>query len=1012
MSNRKTQGWIGWFLLIALCIVLHWVPTAASETTSSHNNTTTTNNSTSHNTNTNSHGNNNNSHNAPLEPALAVIFPWFSEIVGVIVFFILSRYLRRLPYTAVLFIIGTFMGVGAHRLERTDQLTESILMWSGINSEVLLLVFLPGLIFRDAYSLNVHLFLESINQILVFAFPMVLAGTTLTALVAFYVFPYNWTFNLSMTFGSILAATDPVAVASLLDEVGAPPRLKIHIAGESLLNDGSAVVFFAIFSGLFLLELGVDGLGTHVDLATGIELFCRMALGGACIGTVFGAGLVQILAFFKRRLSQEENVVEVTATITIAYLTYYTAEVAWGTSGVLATVFCGVTTKAFGESLVNDKELLHNFWVLVEHLLNSLIFVLGGTVWGAVIVQPPNRDGQFEARDWGYLLLLYVLVTAIRFLLFFCAFPLTRRLGLKTNWRETFFTSYGGLRGAVGIALALSLDNRVIEATEPGSLYRHFTTKVFGMVGGVALLTLVVNGLTAGPLLIHLGLSEETATRHKVLENYKRHLRREILDDVVRLLTQRRFHRVNFSIVRHHIKQLATLTRQELDDAVERHRQTVPEHMYQEPYLDRMYPFLMDDEETGEGRAVDGGGGGDGGGVGTMDKKTTYESHRLVTTSMDCEADDNDNNDNNNNSEDRDNGANAETPTEVVPLTKEQMDPLYVTMNDFLEAIPLVQPSSKREGFATVPDVSWDDIGALQSVRDELTLSVLEPIRNPEKFQALGLSLPAGVLLYGPPGCGKTLLAKAIANESGANFLSVKGPELLDKYVGESERAVRVVFERARASSPCMVFFDELDSLCPRRGSDHGGGGGVSERVVNQLLTEMDGLESRRTVFVIAATNRPELIDPAMMRPGRLDKLLYVPLPQPDDRVSILKALSGKIRLADTVNLDRIGRSERAEGYSGADCAALLREAGLAVVKESMERPPSSEQALLCIDNPHFDYAFRHVLPSVSKRDQARYEKIRDRMARARSRGTSVATADDETSTVKQEEQEEPKKHQ
>jgi ribosome biogenesis ATPase len=202
----------------------------------------------------------------------------------------------------------------------------------------------------------------------------------------------------------------------------------------------------------------------------------------------------------------------------------------------------------------------------------------------------------------------------------------------------------------------------------------------------------------------------------------------------------------------------------------------------------------------------------------------------------------------------------------VTPLTPEQMEPLYVTMSDFLSAIPLVQPSSKREGFATVPDVSWDDIGALQEVRDELTLSVLEPIRNPETFHALGLSLPAGVLLYGPPGCGKTLLAKAIAHESGANFISVKGPELLDKYVGESERAVRVVFERARSSSPCVVFFDELDSLCPKRGSDSGGGG-VSERVVNQLLTEMDGLDSRRSVFVIAATNRPELIDPAMMRP-------------------------------------------------------------------------------------------------------------------------------------------------
>jgi ribosome biogenesis ATPase len=202
----------------------------------------------------------------------------------------------------------------------------------------------------------------------------------------------------------------------------------------------------------------------------------------------------------------------------------------------------------------------------------------------------------------------------------------------------------------------------------------------------------------------------------------------------------------------------------------------------------------------------------------------------------------------------------------VVPLSSEEMEPLHITMDDFLLAIPLVQPSSKREGFATVPGISWDDIGALSSVREELTLSVLEPIRNPEKFQALGIPLPAGVMLYGPPGCGKTLLAKAIANESGANFISVKGPELLDKYVGESERSVRLVFERARSSSPCVVFFDELDSLCPKRGSDSGGGG-VSERVVNQLLTEMDGLESRRGVFVIAATNRPELIDPAMMRP-------------------------------------------------------------------------------------------------------------------------------------------------
>jgi len=246
-------------------------------------------------------------------------------------------------------------------------------------------------------------------------------------------------------------------------------------------------------------------------------------------------------------------------------------------------------------------------------------------------------------------------------------------------------------------------------------------------------------------------------------------------------------------------------------------------------------------------------------------------------------------------------------------------------------------------------------------------------------------------MLYGPPGCGKTLLAKAIAHESGANFISVKGPELLDKYVGESERAVRQVFERARASSPCVVFFDELDSLCPKRGAD-GGSGGVSERVVNQLLTEMDGLESRRSVFVIAATNRPELIDPAMMRPGRLDKLLYVPLPTPDDRVSILKALAKRVNLSPDVNLDEIARSPRADCFSGADCAALLREAGLAVLRDSAAARVNGETKVgpLQVCRNHFDYAFDHVMPSVSKKDQKMYDRMRDRMARARSRTGGV----------------------
>ena len=231
------------------------------------------------------------------------------------------------------------------------------------------------------------------------------------------------------------------------------------------------------------------------------------------------------------------------------------------------------------------------------------------------------------------------------------------------------------------------------------------------------------------------------------------------------------------------------------------------------------------------------------------------------------------------------------------------------------------------------------------------------------------------------------------------NFISVKGPELLNMYVGESEKNVREVFERARENLPCIVFFDELDSLCPKRGSDSSGGG-VSERVVNQLLTEMDGLDSRRSVFVIAATNRPELIDPAMLRPGRLDKLLYVPLPKPADRAAILKALAKKVKLGADVDLDAIALSHRAEGYSGADCAALLREAGLAVLREvalvergfrkgndTSESGDKAEPAPLQITMDNFNYAFNHVMPSVSRKDQAKYDRIRDRMARARSRG-------------------------
>uniref|UniRef100_A0A3P9NQ15 Nuclear VCP like n=1 Tax=Poecilia reticulata TaxID=8081 RepID=A0A3P9NQ15_POERE len=249
-------------------------------------------------------------------------------------------------------------------------------------------------------------------------------------------------------------------------------------------------------------------------------------------------------------------------------------------------------------------------------------------------------------------------------------------------------------------------------------------------------------------------------------------------------------------------------------------------------------------------------------------------------------------------------------------LTQQQLSGLSILMSDFRDALVRVQPSAKREGFATVPDVTWENVGALQNIREELTMAILAPVRSPEQFRALGLSAPSGVLLAGPPGCGKTLLAKAVANESGLNFISVKGPELLNMYVGESERAVRQVFQRGSNSAPCVIFFDEIDALCPRRSGHESG---ASVRVVNQLLTEMDGLETRRQVFIMAATNRPDIIDPAVLRPGRLDKTLYVGLPCAADRHAILLTVtkgSTRPQLEQDVRLEEIAFDERCNSFS------------------------------------------------------------------------------------------------
>lgn len=290
-----------------------------------------------------------------------------------------------------------------------------------------------------------------------------------------------------------------------------------------------------------------------------------------------------------------------------------------------------------------------------------------------------------------------------------------------------------------------------------------------------------------------------------------------------------------------------------------------------------------------------------------------------------------------------------------------------ITMEAFLSVLPAITPSSKREGFATVPDVSWEDVGALRPVRESLESAIVRPIQDPALYRRMGISVPAGVLLWGPPGCGKTLLAKAVAAESKANFISIKGPELLNKFVGESEASVRRVFARARSSVPCVIFFDELDALVPRR---DGEGSEASARVVNTLLTELDGLNERAGIYIVGATNRVDMIDDAMMRPGRLETLLFVDLPGPTERGEILTALLKGKPVVDVPGIQNVVQGDACRGFSGADVGALVRQAAqVAIKRQSAEILPAD-----------FEEATRVVRASVG--DMRAYYKQRDRLAR------------------------------
>jgi transitional endoplasmic reticulum ATPase len=310
------------------------------------------------------------------------------------------------------------------------------------------------------------------------------------------------------------------------------------------------------------------------------------------------------------------------------------------------------------------------------------------------------------------------------------------------------------------------------------------------------------------------------------------------------------------------------------------------------------------------------------------------------------------------------------------------LDALQVTEEDFKEAMKGIQPSALREVFVEVPDVSWEQVGGLEDTKERLRETIQWPLDYPEVFEQMDLEAAKGVLLYGPPGTGKTLMAKAVANEAQSNFISIKGPELLNKYVGESEKGVREVFEKARSNAPTVVFFDEIDSIAGERGQRMGDSG-VGERVVSQLLTELDGLEELEDVVVVATTNRPDLIDGALLRPGRLDRHVHVPVPDEEARRAIFAVHTGHKPLADDVDLDDLAR--RTEGYVGADIEAVCREASMAATREFINSV-SPEETDTSVGNvrvtmDHFEQALDEVGASVDEETRERYETIEERFS-------------------------------
>jgi transitional endoplasmic reticulum ATPase len=310
-------------------------------------------------------------------------------------------------------------------------------------------------------------------------------------------------------------------------------------------------------------------------------------------------------------------------------------------------------------------------------------------------------------------------------------------------------------------------------------------------------------------------------------------------------------------------------------------------------------------------------------------------------------------------------------------LSPEVLDKLIVTADDFENALKDVMPSAMREVYLETPDVKWSEIGGLSQVKKELQEAVEWPLKYPDLYKAIGYSMPRGILLYGPSGTGKTLLAKAVATESEANFIAIRGPELLSKWVGESERGIREVFRRARQAAPCIIFFDEVDAIAPTRGM--GGDSMVTERVVSQLLTELDGIQSLQGVVVLAATNRIDIVDAALLRAGRFDKVVMIPMPEKESRKQILEIHMRGKPISKEVKEDATRLIELTEGFSGADISAIVNTAVSLVLQDFVAKFPKPEDAKKHVEEAVVN--FEHFQEAIKKVRSSREGKPMEKVA-------------------------------